>query len=133
MRRCFQACKIATDCGDQAYCSNDKSAVKGLKGAFLGFCKSGKAPKTGKEMVSSAVSKGNSSGLLVPLTVGVGVLIGAVLGFLWLRSWMKKRAVNSDPKNFLFKAAKASVPDERLDNRLLKMPGARYTVWAPLE
>ena len=134
VNRCLKACKAQSDCGDQAYCASDKSAIKGLRGGFSGICKNGKAPKTGKELVSSAVSKGSSSGLFVPLTVAVGVLIGAVLAFLWLRSWMRKKNVQHDPKHFPFKPApKPVLMDERLDNRLLKMPGARYTTWAPLE
>ncbi len=136
IRRCIKACKTgsdSTDCGDKAYCTIDKGAIKGLKGGFTGICKSGKAPVSGKEMVSSAVSKGNSSGVLVPLTIVAGVLLVGVFGFLWLRSWMKKRNTYADPKLFIFKHTKAAIPDERLDNRLLKMPGAKYTVWAPTE
>lgn len=136
VRRCLKACKTSTtleDCGEYAHCSADKSAIKGLRGGFDGICKSGNPSINGKELISATKAKSGSSSLFVPLTIVIGALIGLVLGFLWLRSWSKRRNINGDPQKFLFKQSQSSLPGERLDSKLLKMGGTHYTVWAPLE
>ena len=135
VRKCIQACTLdGNACGSSAYCAADKSAVKGLKGNFAGICRPGKAPKSGKEIVSSAVSKGNS--FLGPVAIVAAFLVVVTIGFIWIRSYLKRRHMNHDPSLFQFKPPLTTYPQtasqERLDMKLMKMSGARYTVWAPM-
>ena len=143
---CKQACKAGKGggCPEAENCAivKDRRMFQGL--TFNGVCtgtemknkSSGTFKQLGTRSKSSIILIGGSALIL---------LVGLIIGFSYLRGYMRRRHRNNSPDLFLFQklqrnpsqnfqrtTSNAPIAGDQLDFRLSGMGGARFTRWAAL-
>lgn len=151
-KKCVRACKIGSSgwCSEGEGCmevkGKDSKIFQGLP--FTGVC-SAKAKTATTISDASNVSKSSSSGLSKSSiaflsSASVLLLIGSIIGFIYLRGYIKRLNRNKSPDMFLFNKLQRSTSQnihqlsnagpevEQLNSRLSNVNGARFTRWAIL-
>ena len=121
----------------------DLKLFQGLKSGLNGVCDKVKSSKPVVAVKNSPSSSGTSKSSIALISASAVILLtGLIVGFIYLRGYLRRRNRNTNPDMFLFnklqRHASVSLMSqptdsvERLNARLSNVGGARFTRWAVL-
>lgn len=142
-----KTCKLSCKVGNDSMCKaadqgcmevKDLRLFRGLKGRFNGICDKVKNNST----VKSSSTGSNKSIVLISGSIAI-LLTAFVIGFLYLRGYLKRRYRDKNPEMFLFNKLQRNASQtlsnhqqsnsvDRLNARLANVSGARFTKWTAL-